>query len=123
MSHQKRPSLHPTQHAVGHNLFFEVSEQVATKVGMLDSLDIPELIMAYGYFENIAKNANDHQLGQFIDVDEWFFALSTVQQAQVIAYGRCLNVGEDLTVVANWYGVRGQDRFRLEIAPHPVASR
>jgi hypothetical protein len=125
MSHRKKMSLYPTQHSVRRNLRFEAIEQVATKVGMLDSLDIPQLIMAFGYFENISKQVNDHQIGQFIDVDEWFFTLSDVQQNQVITYGRSLNVGKQIAMVANWYEGYGQNgAFRFEMPlPYPVASR
>lgn len=121
MRHRKHKEA---ERIVRSNPFLENLERITTSVGTLDSLSIDQLITAWLYFENISKKENDHQIGQFIDVDEWFFALNTTQRDQVIAYGRSVNVGEQIIMIANWDGFKGQRQFRLETPIHsPAISR
>jgi len=107
------------------NLIHEAIDKVTIGVGSLDSLNINQLITAWMYFDELPKRINDNQLGQPIDVGEWFFELSPTQQDQVIAYGRSQNVGKQIDMVPNWYdslGPNGAFRFEIPI-PTPVASR
>ncbi|HEY8886305.1 MAG TPA: hypothetical protein VIM31_02260 [Candidatus Microsaccharimonas sp.] len=113
------------QYTVGRNLIHEAVEGIAKGVGSLDSLNINQLITAWMYFDELPKRVNDNQLGQPIDVGEWFFELTPAQQDQVIAYGRSQNVGKQINMVPNWYedlGLNGAFRFEIPI-PLPVVSR
>ena len=100
------------------------TESSTRATGQLDLLSDDQRIDASFFLLDLAFDVDHHSLAEFIEPDEWFYDLSSKQQAQVIEFFRQQHIGGERKIILNWYETYGhKGAFRFEKALPPVVSR